>query len=183
MTLGHTIWIYPMHSLATKFWLQILTLKSYTALQKAPKSRRSAFGVHLLREEAKEGQRKTMIGFPETSLFNGEFWTFCKVYVYPLICFKKHNNQLTITISFLFFFAYIHVHKNGAFIDTEITAISLIILRFWLSFFIFLVRTMAIRIWPTHLADMKYLTVPPTMIHLNWYFEAKIWLLVTESWQ
>ncbi len=49
-------------ALAAKFWLQsILTLKSYTGLQKASKRRRSAFGVHLLHEEAKEGKRKTKI--------------------------------------------------------------------------------------------------------------------------
>ena len=37
--------------------------KSYTGLQKASKRRRSAFGVHLLREEAKQGHRKTMMQF------------------------------------------------------------------------------------------------------------------------
>ncbi len=41
--------------------LGILTLKSYTGLQKASKRKRSAFRMHLLHEVAKEGQRKTMM--------------------------------------------------------------------------------------------------------------------------
>ncbi len=61
------------------------------------------------------------------------------------------------------------VHKNSNFNGTEIAVISLIIVRFWWSFFVFLVQARAIRICPetTPLTDMKYPTAPPTMKHLN----------------
>ncbi len=61
--------------------LVILTLKSYTGLQKASKRRRSAFGVHLFREEAKEGQRKTMMHL--NWYFGAKIWLL--VYNFPTI--------------------------------------------------------------------------------------------------
>ena len=57
------------------------------------------------------------------------------------------------------------VHKNCTLTSTEIAVISLIMVRFWWSFFfVFLVRLRANRFWPeiTSLVIIEYLPVPPT---------------------
>ncbi len=42
-------------------------------------------------KEGKDHFNSVSLGVPEVSLFNGEFWTFCKVF--PPICFKKYQNH------------------------------------------------------------------------------------------